>query len=142
MKRILPWALILVAAIAVGLIIARQRVHQMPSWYPHRITDPVARRAAANSAEHSLIDAFNAASAAQAAETRARLAAAARENEKSPAQADAGRRPITLHFSEQELNAFFDKWEREFGWKEKAGKTIQDPACLLYTSDAADDLLC
>lgn len=135
MKRFLRWTLILVllllaAGVAIPLIL-RSRIHQTPSWYPLKTLDAAAQQAAANRAVRSLQTAFSQASAAQAAETRARVAVA---QSQPPATAPSAE-PITIHFSESELNAFFQKWETMFGWDEKMGNYLKDPTIVMNGND-------
>jgi hypothetical protein len=118
--------------------------HGTPDWYPRaKKIDPAAEAAAARRVEDKVAQTLNWASAAQAQQDRARHAA----NEptgtapKSPAQPttrldDVGRQvtdePLHLSFTEEELNAFFAKWEKLYDWDRKYSQYISDPAIILH----------
>jgi hypothetical protein len=136
MRRFLRWMLILVLLLlAIGVAVPlflRSRLHETPSWYPLKMLDAAAQRAASNRAVQSLQAAFSQASAAQAAETQSRLAAKGPQSTGAAADSTA---PITLHFSEAELNGFFQNWDQLFGWEAKLGKYFKDPVIVMDGQD-------
>ena len=49
----------------------------------------------------------------------------------NPATTQAGRQPLTVSFTEHELNAFFQDWSPTFGWGDKLAPYVKDPALAL-----------
>lgn len=110
---------------AVGLAIAWVMLRGTPSWYPEAVLDPAARQAAAARAENELQKTIDWAAARQA-EERARLHGA------TPPATTQARQALTVRFTEQELNAAFEKWGSAYGWQEKYGQYISDPQIVLH----------
>jgi hypothetical protein len=117
-------AVVLVVCAVVGLTMLRGR----PSWYPEQAADPAAREAAAARAENEFQRTIDWASSQQAAELRV-LAGPQVSPASAPAAAD---RALTIHFTEQELNAAFEKWGSAYGWNDKYGQYIADPRVVLH----------
>jgi len=121
-KRLLL-ALTVVLALAivvasVGLTLYRGT----PEWYHPIAMDPQRREAAAQSATNKLVMIQN-----EAARVRRDERMSERDNVATTSPADA----ITVSFSEDELNAFFDKWAVWNEWKTKYERHIADPVILL-----------
>ena len=112
-------ALIITAA-SVGIILYRGT----PNWYHPLNLDPQLREAAAQRATNKLVMIQNQAARIRRDDRRARGGSAATV----PVDRAA---PITVSFTEDELNAFFDKWAVWNGWKSKYEKHITDPIILL-----------
>lgn len=127
--------------------------HGTPDWYPRaKKIDPAAEAAAARRVEDKVAQTLNWASATQAQQDRARHAAnepTAKVNApQSPATqpvaapprqgltagdtAQAPAEPLTLSFTEEELNAFFAKWEKLYDWDKKYSAYVSDPAIILH----------
>jgi len=120
-KRLLSTIAVLVA-IAALLLLAWSRLHSTPAYYHRLVMTDAQREEAARSATNKLADLQNA--AAQIAATSRRRATQSTTD--LPA---AG--PITVSFSGEELNAFFDKWATFLGWKKSYDPYIQDPVLVL-----------
>jgi uncharacterized protein YpmS len=89
--------------------------------------------AAAHSAENKLVEMQNWA-AEQRARESARLHAATTPATTASTSRPAATKPAdttTIEFSQDELNAFFQKWVASAGWSEKFGKYVADPAIFL-----------
>lgn len=114
---------------AVMLAVAWAMLRGTPSWYPQAEIDPAVRQAAAARAENELQKTIDWAAARQA-EERARLHAGTAASTK-PSTTPA-RRALTVRFTEQELNAAFEKWGTAYGWQDKYGDYITDPRIVLY----------
>jgi hypothetical protein len=121
--------------------------HGTPDWYPRaKKIDPAAEAAAARRVEDKVAQTLNWASATQAQQDRARHAAnepTGRTNApQPPATQPAGTSPrqgltasadpLTLSFTEEELNAFFAKWEKLYDWDKKYSAYVSDPAIILH----------
>ncbi|MGH7177967.1 MAG: hypothetical protein ACREJC_11345 [Tepidisphaeraceae bacterium] len=126
MKRVLKRLLLCVALVlvvllgtaVVGLLLLRSE----PEFYRRRQWTPEQRSAAARHAEQQFIELQNHAARARAHESVRRRGA-------SPATAIAG--AITLRFTEDELNAFFEKWVVFQDWKSAYEPYIEAPAIAL-----------
>ena len=138
LRRVLVVFGCLVVALVVGAAIGWKMLRGRPSWYPEQSADPVARQAAAARAEDEFRRTIDWA-AAQQAEERARLqgpdanTAAAAPSTTAPASRPAPlRNSLTVRFTEQELNAAFDKWGSMYRWDEKYGQYLADPRIVLH----------
>ena len=124
-------AVVLVVAAGVAWYLARSN----PSWYPGPVVeDPAALQAAAVRAENELKRTIDWA-AAQQAQERARLHAAGGRPATNPntRPTTATSRPsLTVTFTEQELNASFNKWGHAYGLSEKYGQYIRDPRVVVH----------
>jgi hypothetical protein len=125
--------------------------HGTPDWYPRaKRIDPAAEAAAARRVEDKVAQTLNWASATQAQQDRARHAnepavgtapksaanATTRPGSPRPGLGDVGQQasaePLQLSFTEEELNAFFAKWEKLYDWDKKYSQYITDPAIILH----------
>jgi hypothetical protein len=108
-----------------------------PDWYKPVTSTPEQRKAAAERAEAMMRGINNWAAASRAA--RLRAAAAAPENADEPtthqaAAALAARDPSTpfqIQFTDEELNAFFEKWVDINGRREAIAQYVTDPRLVL-----------
>lgn len=134
-----------VAAAVVLVILGKQK----PEWYPETAQlDPEVRSEAARRAWNKLSTAFDWAAGRQAAEARARTGTpqepppadlpprgGAAPTSTRPAARDVvppAQRPVlTVSFTEQELNAIFQKWSDEQDWQQAYGEYLADPAVVI-----------
>src|SRR4051794_14892880 len=135
LKSLLRIVALLVVLIAIGAGVGWYLLHGRPSWYDGVAPDPAARQAAAVRAENELKRTIDWA-ASQQAEERAALYAA-RTSPTTPATSapttgPATRRSLTVTFSEQELNAAFEKWETAYDWRDAYGDYISNPRIVLH----------
>jgi hypothetical protein len=117
-KRLMAVVSLLAILVALGVVALYYLANRAPEWIPQQILDPVARAAAAERAEGRLRSAFNLVQDAQSAETRARNA-----NTSAPTT----RPSLELSFTEEEINALFDKWDRYYQWRDRYGEHVSDP---------------
>ena len=156
LKRLLVVVACALLVLIVGAAVAWRMLRGRPDWYAELHVDPVVQQAAAARAEDEVKRTIDWA-AAQQAEERARLqgggnpaappatgsvaaatgptSAGAPEsvpstNSTSPTA--ASRRSLTVRFTEQELNAAFNKWGTLYRWDEKYGDSISDPRVVLH----------
>jgi hypothetical protein len=130
--------LIAVAAVILLAILATavgyRQMHGVPDFYAHRNLNAREMEAAAETGLNKLINVQNWAAEHHAQES-ARLHAAAAANPATAPAAAAATKPAanttTVEFSEDELNAFFQKWVSKEGWADKFGKYVADPAIFL-----------
>ena len=137
-RRISTTLVVLLVLLAVSLALAWKMLRERPAWYPEEVVvDPAVQRAAAARAENEVKKTLDWASAQQA-EERARLHAAAQGGgvpATTPATSPAtnpARRSLTVKFTEQELNAAFDKWDAAYGWTHQFGEYVSDPRIVLH----------
>jgi hypothetical protein len=155
LKRLLLVAAVALVVLMIGAALAWRMLRGRPDWYGDQQVDPAAQKAAAARAEDEIKRTLDWASAQQA-EERARLqgggnaglapdnggpatgSVAATTGGSTPAstapstQSAASRRSLTVHFTEQELNAAFNKWGTLWHWDEKYGQSISDPRIVLH----------
>ena len=112
-------ALLLVAILAV--VYGSFRLFKgAPDWY-HRSTVSIAQREIlARRAFNKFADIQNAAALAR----RDEIAGQAASSPSTPA-------PIVVSFSDDELNAFFEKWANYANWKSNYDRYVQDPLIIL-----------
>ena len=114
-RRSLLGVALVLALIALLSGVGVTMFRSAPAWYvPRSATPPAQRQQLAQEAENKLIDAQN-----WAAELRAdavRSARAAASGATQPSTRAAGSHVV--EFSEDELNALFDKWSVLYGWAE------------------------
>ena len=137
LKRLLVVVACVLLVLIIGAAIAWRMLRGRPDWYAEQHIDPAAQQAAAARAEDEVRRTIDWA-AAQQAEERARLAAPPATgpvpSATAPATRSAGdaRRALTVRFTEQELNAAFNKWGTLYRWDEKYGDSISDPRIVLH----------
>jgi hypothetical protein len=133
-KRLLVVAACVAAVVVVAAAVSWTMLRGRPSWYPEQAADPVAREAAAARAENEFQRTIDWASEQQAAERRLNGAMAAPDAPPpatAPVSAPHPTRSLTVRFTEQELNAAFEKWGSMYRWDEKYGQYVADPRIVL-----------
>jgi hypothetical protein len=94
-----------------------------PEWYTPRSSGTAEQRAqAAKRAEDKFAEVQN-----WAASARAEVAGPDYAVTSRPVSPNAS----TVTFTEDELNAFFEKWADWYGWNDRFGKYLQDPMIVL-----------
>ena len=131
LKRLLRMFALIVVLGAIGAGIAWYLLRGRPSWYDAVAADPAAQQAAAVRAENELKRTIDWA-ASQQAQERAAISAARTAPTASTAPAPSTRPSLTVSFTEQELNAAFEKWGRAYGWDTAYGQYIKDPRIVLH----------
>ena len=134
MKRLLRIVAVVVVVVAIGAGVAWYLLRGTPSWYPIAQLDPVAQQAAAVRAENELKRTIDWA-ASQQAEERAAIHASksgATRPTSAPSTGPSSRPSLTVAFSEQELNAAFEKWGKAYGWDIAYGQYITNPRIVLH----------
>jgi hypothetical protein len=132
MKSLLRILALLAVLIAIGAGVGWYLLRGRPSWYEPDRSDPAARQAAAVRAENELKRTIDWASSEQAQERAALHAARGASPATAPSTGPTSRPSLTVSFSEQELNAAFEKWETAYGWREAYGQYITDPRIVLH----------
>ena len=131
-KSLLRILALLAILIAIGAGVGWYLLRGTPTWYEVPALDPAARQAAAVRAENELKRTIDWAASQQAEERAAIHAARGAAPSTGPATTQATRPSLTVTFSEQELNAAFEKWETAYGWRESYGSYITDPRIVLH----------
>lgn len=106
--------LLVLALLAGG--VAYKELHGKPTWYDHKPLAPEDRERAASRVEDKIQETMN--WSAMQAEHR-RIASAPIDE------------PLELSLSEEEINAFFSKWDEAGGWSAQYGKFFSDPQLFL-----------
>jgi hypothetical protein len=132
LKSLLRILALLAVLIAIGAAVGWYLLRGTPTWYEVTKDDPAARQAAAVRAENELKRTIDWASSQQAEERAAIHAARGASPSTGPATTQTTRPSLTVTFSEQELNAAFEKWETAYGWRETYGSYIIDPRIVLH----------
>ena len=133
LKSLLRIVALLAVLIAVGAAVGWYLLRGKPSWYEPVASDPAARQAAAVRAENELKRTIDWASSQQAEERAAIHAArSATSPATAPATSPATRPSLHISFTEQELNAAFEKWETAYGWRDTYGQHLTDPRIVLH----------
>lgn len=97
-----------------------------PDWYHPPELSVEEREAAANRADQRILDTLSWASEVQAQQTRQRVGGSAATSRPTTA-------PLkTISFSEAELNAFFQKWNRANNWEAVYGTYMTDPVMVIH----------
>jgi uncharacterized protein YpmS len=92
----------------------------VPQWYRHIAFSPAQREILASHALNELANIQNAAALAR----RNEMAGDGNALADSPV-------PIDVSFSDDELNAFFEKWENYANWKSNYERYVEDPLILI-----------
>ena len=132
LKRLLRIVALVVVLAAVGAAVAWYLLRGTPSWYDVVQVDPAVQQAAAVRAENELKRTIDWAASQQAEERAALHAARGASTPASPAPGSSSRRALTVSFTEQELNAAFEKWGKAYGWDTAYGQYVTDPRIVLH----------
>lgn len=98
-----------------------------PDWYQPRAIPAEQREALAQRAEEALIGANNWADQLKARTARQQSAAAAQNDQPLPELEESH----SVAFTEDELNALFQKWSKWNGWDQRLAKYVTDPVIAL-----------
>lgn len=132
-KRILTGlAVVLVVAILVTAI-GYRKMHGVPDWYAQRNLNADQLAAAATAAENKLINVQNWSAEHRAQESAKNYAASTQTAPRAAAVTPATKpaNSTTIEFTEDEINALFQKWVAKEAWTDKFGKYVTDPAIFL-----------
>lgn len=131
LKRLLIAVAVVILLAILATAVGYRQMHGVPDFYAHRNLNAQQMATAAETGLNKLINVQN-----WAAEHRARESARLHVGATNPAAATApaskpAANTTTVEFSEDELNAFFQKWVSKEGWADKFGKYVADPAIFL-----------
>lgn len=141
MKKLLKWLLIVVIVLIVGLgvagLVGWRYAHARPTWFKRPALSDVDRKIAANNADQKLLQTYSAAQEAQAAATRAERAGetAGASGGAAKASLTINPAPITIELTEDELNAFYDKWEAQLGLNRRLANWVDQPTVILDANE-------
>lgn len=124
---ILALLLVVVAAAGLGYWMLRGT----PTWYRRASMSPEERSAAARRAESKFRATYNFAARLQADEQKRIHATATTNAATRPSTAPSEEDQFTTAFTDDELNAFFNKWSSLHRWDEHYGDYLADPAVVL-----------
>ena len=128
LRRILLLIATFMVVLLGGVMVAVLMVRSRPSFYRPLQLTPAQRADAAKSAEDKFIKIQNEAARTHAAET-ARRHRAATASTSQPIVFNG--EPVTISFTEAELNAFFEKWSNFQNWKAGYEPYMEEPAVIL-----------
>jgi hypothetical protein len=133
-KRLFKLVLLLALIVAVAAAVVFFRSRQRPDWYAHvGAVDPERAAEAARNAQNKLIATQQWAAGLEAAERRAAAGTAQVEPSTRPAESSRTTgRGFTVEFSEEELNAIFQKWKAQQGWDAVYSRYLSNPAIVLH----------
>ncbi len=122
-KRIL-WVLALsMVGSAILFFWSLQRLHATPDWYRPQQVNPEQKQAAANRAFDKILEARDWAMHQQVRAAASRFSATAKSAEEGT---------VTLNFTQEELNAFLDKWSVMLKQRGRdVNDYVQDPMIVL-----------
>jgi hypothetical protein len=126
-KRLIKFAFVMLLLMVLVTAVVVVRSRQQPEWYAQvSAYDPAQAAEAARQVQQKLQSTWAWVSDREAADRRA--AAGDTRPPLSPVPS-----PIfTVTFSEQELNAFFQKWKDEQGWEDLYSAYVSNPAIVLH----------
>jgi hypothetical protein len=104
-------------------------VRGTPEWWQRPKASAEEQAAAANRADQKIMETLSLVREMGAAE-RARTQPADPADRRPVASASATEREVT--FTEDELNGFFGKWDRLYGWTERYKHHLTDPGIVLH----------
>src|SRR4051794_13253934 len=129
--------LLLVAVLLLGAMLMSAGgwflLRGKPAWYHPRTMTAEQRKRAADRAENTLVNIQNWAGGARAARLRASAAAGdlPTTTQAATALAHEPSQPFQIQFTDEELNAFFEKWADVNGRREYLERFIEDPRLVL-----------
>ena len=134
LKSLLRIVALLVVLLAVGAAVSWYLMRGRPSWYEGVPLDPAVQQAAAVRAENELKRTIDWAASQQARERAAIHAERGTAGSTgTPASTAPATRPsLNVSFTEQELNAAFQKWGKAYGWDTAYGQYVKDPRIVLH----------
>jgi hypothetical protein len=92
----------------------------LPAWYPRPVVSPAEREVLARHAFNKFADIQNAAALARQEQIAGEVNGSA-----------IGPSPIVVFFSDDELNAFFEKWENYADWKTEYERYVDQPVIII-----------
>ena len=104
-------------------------VRGTPEWWQRPKVSAEEQAAAANRADQKIMETLSVVREMEAA-ARASTQPADPSDRRPAATQTASTRRVT--FSEEELNGFFNKWDRLYGWTERYKHHITDPGIVLH----------
>lgn len=128
-RRLLLAFLIFLLLALIASAVGYRRMHGMPEWYAHHSADPAAQAAAANRANQKLTATFEETARLQNSRLHPE---AARLNVSRGVEPSTGAEPLRLELSDEEVNAFFDSWEKPYHWSDRYSRYLTDPEIILH----------
>jgi hypothetical protein len=129
-KRLVGFTIGLVVVLGLAaLAMYHFGVRGTPDWWQRPQVSAEEQAAAANRADRKIMETLSVVREMDAA-SRAR-AAGADPNDRRPA-ATQGAAPLTVTFTEGELNGFFNKWDRLYGWTQRYQDRISNPGIVIH----------
>lgn len=122
--------LVLVLALAAGAAYV-YGVRGQPEWLKRPMASDAERAAAAGRADRKILETLSLVGEMNAAEAGESRAAAGDPTDKR-AVATQPSRLLRVDFTEDELNASFQKWDRLYGWTERYKAYVQDPSVVIH----------
>lgn len=104
-------------------------VRGTPEWWQRPEVSAAEQAAAANRADRKIIETLSAVREMDAAARAAR--AGADPDDRRPAATQPARK-LEVTFTEAELNGFFHKWDRLYGWTQRYKDRITDPGIVIH----------
>lgn len=127
-KRLLVALVVLLLLLGVAAGVVYYLYQGTPDWLPAPAASPAEQAAAAKRAQDTMKSTVDWASTVQAEETRSRTGT----DDPAATARPAAQRSRQISFSEQEINALFDKWDDHYRWHERYGHYMEDPAVALH----------
>jgi hypothetical protein len=120
--------LVLVLALAAGGAYV-YGVRRTPDWLKRPMASAAERAAAAGRVDRKILETLSLVGEMNAAES-----AGSRPSDLSDKRALATQpsRPLRVDFTEEELNASFQKWDQLYGWTERYKAYVQNPSVVLH----------
>ena len=130
MKRLAVFVVGLVLVLGVaGAAMYYYGVRGTPEWWQRPQVSAEEQAAAANRADRKIMETLSVVREWEAA-PRAQQQPADPKDRRPPATQPASKLEVT--FTEGELNAFFNKWDRLYGWTAKYKDYITDPGIVIH----------
>jgi hypothetical protein len=120
--------LVLVLALAAGAAYV-YGVRRTPDWLKRPMATAAEQAAAAGRVDRKILETLSLVGEMNAAES-----AGSRPSDPADKRAVATQpsRPLRVDFTEDELNASFQKWNRLYGWTERYKAYVQNPSVVLH----------
>ena len=104
-------------------------VRRTPEWLRRPMASAAERAAAANRLDQKIMEALSAVSDMNAGQNASSQPASSEDKRPSAAQPY---KQLRVSFTEEELNASFQKWDQLYGWTERYKDHVQDPSIVIY----------